>query len=1856
MDSVVPSHDTDSGFFQSALPIDAKLERARLRLLDLSARNRLLNIPRSKSRSGNLIEIVDERASEVFRLLVKESRALTFMAGRMAGDGTEAPDTDEIADLAQPEDDGVDVRGVANRHADTRLQTRLTSKGLQKRLLTLFFDARTLEEEQGVNVLYLALGTLKWIDPNNTANVRYAPLILVPVSLDRATAGDRFKLRWRQEDPSSNLSLEAMVDIVHLLKLPAFEATDDFEINTYCAAVREAVSSKAGWEVANDDIVLGFFSFSKFLMYRDLSPDAWPASGPLADQPLIRSLLRDGFPAPEPGLPDDAPIDPALPPQSLLHIVDSDSSQTIAVHDVRQGRNLVIQGPPGTGKSQTIANVIAGAVADGKTVLFVAEKMAALEVVKRRLDATGVGDACLELHSNKTNKRRVLDELRRTWELGSPKGAAMSSLLSRLTAARDALNTHVDRLHRPHQRAELSPYDVVGQLVRLQDEGVAPNDLALSEPATWSADGFKERCALVKELSERVALIGLPADHPWRGTALDAILPNQLSRLLDRVGTLSSDLQSVVDHIQGLATLLELEAPTTTAGLEPMRALAHRIASAPPLEGAALGHSVWDERSADVDALLSLGSARREIVVGLAGQVRDPSTVVPLDAVLETLESLPETFGPDAFARGRWLADALPQLVIEAGRLKNLLGLDSAVDTLAAVSKAAVTGQRVAAAPDASPEVFAAAIWENGIEVAARLADAVAKLEDVKKAVGARVVAAAWTTDTGRERQLVRLKGTSFFRWLSGDWRRANALLRSLVRDPKAPAQEWLDLLDIVEEGRGALAAVKEGESLGSTAFGSDWHGEHSRSAPLKALVAWMRSLRGLGAAPRLIAARLPDRTDIGARTTRVHRLLNEIRPHLEAFWNDLGTSALQDADEATSAMTARLSAVLTKATAVAKADAVARQLLVQPDVTATERRAVLARVHDAQRYAGLINSQSELGSSAFGSGWRGPETDWSACTSAAAWIKDHADVRRLAAKLEPRGAPMEMADAASASATQWHAAFAALLSDLRASPTSLFATPAAEQTPVMDILARFARWSESGEQLSKWTAYRERAERARQLGLGDAVARLEDGRLAHHEAPPAFEMAYFEALLGDMVRTDGELARFDGDLHGRSVREFVALDRESLQASRVDVVQAHHRKLPPKYGGLGPVGILRGEMAKKIGLMPVRQLMQRAAPAVQALKPVFMMSPLSVAQFLPAGQVKFDLLVMDEASQIQPVDALGAVARCRQVVVVGDERQLPPTRFFAKAIEGDEEDDDDDDAGAPVQVVESILGLFSARGLAQRMLRWHYRSRHQSLIAVSNSQFYENRLIIVPSPYTAEAGMGLSFHHLPNGVFETGAGANAIEAKEVAQAIVRHARARPDQSLGVATFSVRQRRAILDQLEILRREHPETEAFFDAHPSEPFFVKNLENVQGDERDVIFISVGYGRNAQGVMSMRFGPLGAQGGERRLNVLISRAKLRCEVFSSITDDDIDLERARGVGVVAFKLFLRFARTGRMDLAGADAAGVPDVFESQVAAGLRARGYDVHPRVGIAGLYIDLAVSDPELPGRYVLGIECDGRSYEAARSARDRDRLRRAVLEDHGWVMHRIWAFDWLHRPVEEMGRLVAAIEAAKAELREAASSAARRTRAVPVDVVTIDREDVTEIGLGTSVPESSDAPAYSVARVHPLRNYPDIPSVPSALLSGMVESVVREEGPVHTDVVVNRIRDAWGMGRAGGRIRAAVEDAIALVVRSKRVRRSGEFLFAADAPIVARDRSNAADVRKPDWVAPEEIEEAIVQIVRRNLGVKPSELATAVTKLLGFTSTTQAWRDLTMAQVAKAQRRGRIAIQDEMLVISQPQG
>lgn len=510
---------------------------------------------------------------------------------------------------------------------------------------------------------------------------------------------------------------------------------------------------------------------------------------------------------------------------------------------------------------------------------------------------------------------------------------------------------------------------------------------------------------------------------------------------------------------------------------------------------------------------------------------------------------------------------------------------------------------------------------------------------------------------------------------------------------------------------------------------------------------------------------------------------------------------------------------------------------------------------------------------------------------------------------------------------------------------------------------------------------------------------------------------------------------------------------------------------------------------------------------------------------------------------------------------------------------------------------------------------------------------------------------MGLQFRPVAGGVFETGKSINTVEAQQVALAIMEHARKYPDQSLGVATFSVSQRKVIQDELELLRRLNPDLEEFFNAHPSEPFFVKNLENVQGDERDVIMISVGYARNAQGYMAMRFGPLGSEGGERRLNVLISRAKRRCEVFASITDEDIDLERAKGKGVFAFKLFLQYARTGKISLAQRTEREMDSVFEEQVADAIQKAGYQVHPQVGIAGFFIDLGIADTEMPGRYLLGIECDGRAYYSSRSARERDRLRQAVLEDHGWIIHRIWSTDWFQRPTEQLQRTLQAIESAKRELSERSALIQQRSRAVPVDIITVDRGPVVEIGLVDAEVMAETTENYIEATPIAYPNC-ELHETPLGILTELVEQIVEIESPVHFSEVVTRMRTAWGLQRSGARIESVVDRAVNLVCKKGDITREGQFLTHQRSIISLRNRQSVQSqgLRKIEMLPPKEIAAGIIQVIKNNFGATDDEIVISISRMLGFKSTSSVLRK-TILEVLESLIEDELLSREETLVV-----
>ena len=733
------------------------------------------------------------------------------------------------------------------------------------------------------------------------------------------------------------------------------------------------------------------------------------------------------------------------------------------------------------------------------------------------------------------------------------------------------------------------------------------------------------------------------------------------------------------------------------------------------------------------------------------------------------------------------------------------------------------------------------------------------------------------------------------------------------------------------------------------------------------------------------------------------------------------------------------------------------------------------------------------------------------------------------------------------------------------------------------------------------------------QLAAMVAVAReWEHGAL---RLTALFARARLSSVITHAFRERPALAGFDGADHDKSVDMFRRLDVLHLKSNHAHIAAIHARSMPTG-GGSGEIGVLWRQFEKKKRLS-VRKLMESAGHAIQSVKPVFMMSPLSIANYIPPGCLTFDLVIFDEASQVKPVDALGAIARGKQVVVVGDDMQLPPTNFFESLVNQDESEDEDQPATSGI---ESILRLFRAQRAHERMLRWHYRSRHESLITVSNHLFYKDQLVVFPSPTRDRTSLGLVYRRIKDAHYDRSrTRSNPVEAKTVAAAVMEFAKTQMcfsqdrRDTLGVAAFSVAQMDAIQKQLELLRRSDPSCEEFFGYPPHEPFFVKNLENVQGDERDVIFISIGYARTVDGFLAMNFGPLNRDGGERRLNVLISRARKRCEVFTALGSEDIDVSRSPAAGVAALKTFLHYAETGKIETSVPTGRTPDSEFEEEVLRQLTALGHTVHPQVGCAGFFLDLGVVDPECPGRYLLGIECDGARYHSARSARDRDRLRQNVLEGLGWRIHRIWSTDWFRAPDAELRKVVGAIEAARI---------AGPPPPPPSPNVKQSEVDVPEplVPRGEVTPQPSRTTPYQCAELWIPLSSIELHEIHPSQLAIFFAKVVEVEGPVHWKEVGRRIMAGARVQRMGARIEAAFKAGVEFGISQNLLVRKGEFLWRPnmDEPTV-RDRSNLpAMSRRIEMVAPEEIRSAILLAIQESYGMPPAEVPGTVCRKLGF--------------------------------------
>jgi very-short-patch-repair endonuclease len=734
--------------------------------------------------------------------------------------------------------------------------------------------------------------------------------------------------------------------------------------------------------------------------------------------------------------------------------------------------------------------------------------------------------------------------------------------------------------------------------------------------------------------------------------------------------------------------------------------------------------------------------------------------------------------------------------------------------------------------------------------------------------------------------------------------------------------------------------------------------------------------------------------------------------------------------------------------------------------------------------------------------------------------------------------------------------------------------------------------------ELPEWVVFQNHYREAMRLGIGPVIQEALASRLAGDHWEKGFEKRFYLLYLDEILNGEPALAQFKGEAHQKMIDQFRELDHELIANARVRIREKVLSTRPQAGWMNAPSSeeaILRREINKKRRIKPLRVLFSEIPGLILRLRPCLMMSPLTVSQLVDPEKFKFDLVVFDEASQIHPEEAIGAILRGSQVIVVGDRHQLPPTSFFDTI--GAEDDSDEENFD---EDLESVLNECDAAGMPNKMLAWHYRSRDESLIAFSNHHFYGDRLLTFPSAQAGLNGTGVSFVPTPEGIYQRGGRRNPVEAKKVVEMVIEHFQTTPNRSLGVVTFSQAQRDTIQIELDQALRGQPDLQRCVSESADEPFFVKNLELVQGDERDVMIFSIGYARDEVGKFILNFGPLNKDGGERRLNVAVTRARYAVKLVSSIQPEDIDVTRTASKGVHLLRSYLLLARDGikalYADLHVSDDADFDSPFEQQVYEALSAKGLMLKKQVGVSGYRVDIAVVDPQQSGNFTLGIECDGAAYHRSFTARDRDRLRQEVLENLGWRIHRIWSRDWFENPAQEVAKVMKALDEAKQKPGPVSE------KKVPAQVDPHPLNGLPPVTFQTTstpaelIPQTPmDLPQgavyYQIAKLTPrFTGAQGLNGASGSAVAELIKAVVQIEGPVHIDQVKTRIAHACGISRVGSRIETSITHGIGNGLRANLFLQRGMFLwmYPAQVPLIRVPKNNE-DRRALEYICPEEV-------------------------------------------------------------------
>lgn len=1538
--------------YQDILPNESKpttkLKIWERKLLDLSLRNNLLNLRITR----NMLQIVDIDISHLEDVL-SEGKSFSILPNQLASVLRKYNLFYQTLHHSSP------MFQMANDELKyNNLLTHYHREDLDKILTYIHKNAKLSIEENGASTLYLAVGLLKWYDRKLPEQPRYAPILLLPVEINRRTVNSKFTLKNRGEETMINMTLleflrqEYELNLSGLEQLPYDEKGVD--VAKVMGTLRRAVMQLKGWDV-EEQLVLGNFSFNKLILWKDITT----YENQLQKSDLVKSLI-DGklslskFNNNKNNKNTDLET---ILSQNITLPIPTDVSQMEAVLTAQAGESFVLHGPPGTGKSQTITNIIADAMFRGKRVLFVAAKKAALDVVHRRLEHIGLAPFTLELHSNKSKKSDVLEQLSRSLEttkLNSTANFEQESL--RLDEAKKPISNYVNVLHQK-QAVGWSLFDSISILENYKNNSFNTNFIPELVFQHLNNTLWQRWEDWLPQFQTIIRLIS----HPKENILSNLNINSYSQSLVENISNQSQALVTAIENVEQLS-------------LESISALQFPF-------------SIQSKTEYE--------------------------HFIPLIKKLQNIETIPTALcnylssKENISIHDEWIINFQKYLSIK----KNIL-------------------------TDFNRNVFNIDI--PGIEI-----------------------------------QWKHAKQT----WFLPKWLKKKKITKQLTAYRNSP-----------------ITADDEVEQLFTS---------YNQLQDLQILLQQSR--------------------------------FKEVQLALKNLYKEDETDILQ-----------------------------------------------LAQISETiKSLSGLINNWEYNGLN-----------KWTS-------ILLNNDVQYLD-DIKDKYSP--------------------LLTELMRANTlynehkdSYEALTGINFRHTADYLQEIKNQIESIHthlpELKSWINYKEIVQEGKKLHLDWMILAYENQLYTIHEAADYFYYTVHASIIKRTIAQHESLSLFNKNLFESKIEQYKKIAKnyqlQTIQELRVKL-SANLPNATFEAMQSSEIGILQRAIKNRGRGLSIRKLFDQIPTLLPRLAPCMLMSPISVAQYFNADINHFDLVIFDEASQLPTCEAVSALARAKQAVIVGDPQQMPPTSFFS-SVKTDEEN-------MSIEDLESILDDCLSLSVPSKYLLRHYRSKHESLIAFSNVNYYDNKLLTFPS--SDDLNRKVKYHHIPGQYDKGKSRTNKFEADAIVQYIIAHYTNEEKRklTLGVVTFSQTQQNLIEDKLNQAFAADPELEKNA-TDTEEPLFIKNLENVQGDERDIILFSVGYAADETGKVSMNFGPLNREGGWRRLNVAVTRARYEMHIFATLRSDQIDLSRTSAKGVEGLKGFLQFAEKGQLIISPKNAQcdykkqHLSEIISSQ----LKAKGLIAKCNIGTSDFKIDIGIVHPDRPEQYILGILLDGYYYYNARTSNDREMVMPSVLKVLGWNIYRIWTIDWhenstniikdiIEKVVLLQKEIILEKEKPEESIKSPAFNSVKQREESLHKIVT--RQKPYESASITSLLNANSVTIYDFANREKIKQ--------------QIQKIIFTEEPVSKNLLYKKLLQAWNVSRTGSKLDNYLGEIIKEINPGETLHHQPFYWRANSIKTIDFYRNNDSEKRNMEDIAPEELIVAINEALEQNLSIEEEELLRYIARLFGF--------------------------------------